>query len=211
MAFSDYDVFKTNTAFVGLSPINAIGGTSSLQMGSANNQSAANIIAKTTSTKPLALLHGKKSTLIRITLASTSIKRFGIAAIQSARNISSGGAAYLAFIDMKSIIIGKVSNGLSSNILELAKFDLTVVPIQIVKLEFEWNIALSNFGGVQLKVNVTTFPYGSERGSNRFIDIIDKISPLSVTQGEGLFYAMEFVSGGAGGEGLFDQTETYKE
>ena len=202
MAYTDrWDTYTSGVVTVGLDTISAPIGSAALAIAVNNAQAQANLVPTLTGGLPQPALRGKVRMLIRAVSLGGG-RKFGLAAVQSARNITTSGSAYLAYFSGPNLVLGKITSGLSSGgvtILEEKAFVLVVGKDYV--LEFEWNVDNVQLSGADLTVRAGTIAPGAtgqitvdtffESGNNVATTLhkIDKSSPLLATLGYGpIFY-----------------------
>jgi len=195
MPYSDrWDTYTNGTVTVALDTITKIIGTSSLALSVNHTQAQANLVPTLTGGLPQPALRGKIRNVIRV-LSLGGGRIFGLAAVQSARNITTSGSAYLAYLNGTHLTLGKITAGLSGTITILgdATFDL-VTNLNYV-LELEWNVDNAQLGGVDLTAKVrsiTDLQSNQSEFTNMLLTTsihkIDKTAPLLTTLGQGLIF-----------------------
>lgn len=196
MPYTDrWDTYKNGTVSVGLDSVEVIVGTGSLEItGTASIASQVNLVPTLAGGLPQPALRGKLRQTIRpITLGGT--KKLGLAAVQSARNITTSGSAYLAYLDGSLLVLGKITAGLSGTVTVLDSVSFALVVNKNYVLELEWTVDIAQLGGVDLYAAVrelsaleTDTGEDDFEESERQIHKKDTSSPLSVTLGNGPIY-----------------------
>lgn len=186
-----WDVYSSGTVSVGLDTVTKILGTGSLKFSVDNTASQVNLVPTLTGGLPQPATHGKVRQVIR-PLSLGGGRVFGIATLQSARNITTSGTAYIAYLTGSILAIGKIAAGLSGaiTILDSVAFPI-VVGINYI-LEFEWNVDNVQLGGTDLYARVIGVPVSystadilDHLGFSVKLQKIDTSSPLLTTLGYG--------------------------
>lgn len=184
MAFADWDVYNV-AATVNIDVASPIVGTGSLRLADPDIASArANLVPKITSALPHALLKGKMRQLVKV-VAKGGGGMFGIAAMQSARDLTAAGtAAYLGVLLPANGVVRilKVTNGLEFQTV-LASATYAMDEGGIYAIELEWVVDVVELGGTRLIMRTGT--------ALNFSDLVEVLSytdisaPLITTLGEG--------------------------
>lgn len=193
MPYTDrWDVYKGGTVSVALDTLTKIIGTSSLAFVSTNTQSQVNLVPTLAGGLPQPALRGKIRNVIRAVSLGSGARRFGIAALQSVRNITVSGNAYLVYIDGSELIIGKTAAGLTGAITILKRVGFTLITGLNYVIEFEWNSDNVQLAGVDLLAGVRAI---TDLQSNQTeftnmplttkLHVIDTTAPLTTTLGQG--------------------------
>ena len=202
MAYTDrWDTFTNGVVTVGLDTVTKLIGSASLAIAVNNTSAQVNMVPTLTGGLPQPALRGKVRMLLRAVDLGGG-RKFGLAAVQSVRNITISGSAYLAFFSGSLLVLGKITSGLSSGgvtVLEEKAFTLVVGKDYV--LEFEWNVDNTQLSGADLVVRAGTVAPGATGQSNidtffesalnvaTTLHKIDKSSPLLTTLGYGpIFY-----------------------
>lgn len=196
MVYTDrWNVYSNGTVAVGLDTVVKIIGTSSLAISVNNAAAQVNLVPTVTGGLPQPALRGKMRQVLRFVNLGGG-RKIGFAAVQSARNITTSGSAYVAYIDGGTLFLAKTTTGLSGTLTTLASipFGPLVIDTNYI-FELEWNVDNAQLGGVDLLTKVirlSTFPVTEQYvetalvfNIDKQLHHIDKTSPLLATLGNG--------------------------
>lgn len=187
MPIADWDIYTSGAMTIDETTDNAIADTKSLRVSVGDVATRANGVPKIASALPQPTLQGKLVQLIRpVTLGGGRF--LGLACLQSARNITTSGAAYLAVLDGTQVLLAKIASGISGSFTTLGSAAAFVINASTnYAIELEWDASdIVGLGGVQLWVRAGL---AANLGAlTEYVAHTDASSPLSVTLGQGWFF-----------------------
>ena len=187
MPFADWDIYTSGVMTIDETTDNAISDTKSLRVSVGDVATRANGVPKTSSTLPQPSLKGKLTQLVRpVTLGGGRF--FGLMSMQSARNVTTSGSAYLAVLDGTQVLLAKIASGISGSFVTLGSASAFVLSAATnYAIELEWDASdQAGAGGTQLWVraglatNLTAL--------TEYVVHTDTSGPLTTTLGEGWFF-----------------------
>ena len=190
MAISDWVINKSvATHTVSLTTVDPMVDLSSLSYDSLGGGPSGSFNMYRVNVAERARVRGVYQFLIEPTAQSSGCQ-FGFTCMNSALDVTQSGtscylAGYNGSISGRSLFIRKFTNGLdgSSTTLDILTFSLN--NNDILPIEIEWNADDLELGGTRLILRRGNIGQTDFTGLTDVFDVIDNVSPLLTTQGEG--------------------------